>query len=97
MTGVAMSSADPNARGVYDVPRTMVGLKADGKPDAQLLHLMRQVLPFINPALDPLEQNADAFKRHMEDSTVNTLRYMDYLRMVLLQVSASLRANYALT
>jgi hypothetical protein len=86
MMGVAMYSTDPNARGVYDVPRTMVGLEANGEPDAHLLHLMRQVHPFINEALDLLKQNADAFKGRMEASTVNTLRHMDYLRMVLLQV-----------
>jgi hypothetical protein len=86
MTGVAMSTADPNERGVYDVPRTMVGLEGDGKPDPELLHLMRQVHPFINGALDLLKDNAEAFKGRMEASTLNTLRCMDYLRMVLLQV-----------
>jgi len=86
MMGVAMTTADPNKRGVYDVPRTMVGFDADGSPDAQLVGLKGLVFPFLNEKLALLDANPEAFKGPMETSTVNMLRTLDKLREVVVQV-----------
>ena len=90
MFGVAMPDANPTERGIYNVPRTQVGIEGRGvgrKVCQEMESLKLHIFPWMNEAWEQYQDDHNCFQ-HLKPpvTTVHFLKLLDWLREVILQV-----------